>query len=153
SIHAYDLSERKHIWSAKASRLGATASGNETARGAEAVWTTVAASADYVVAAGRSLYLVLDAATGRSLGRFESPEFDPLANAVVTRGDRIYVISRSRPGKPDAPLLLWRSVGTGGQLVRLGTLDGTARDVRAVDLVGGLLLIVEQNRVSGYTLP
>ena len=78
-------------------------------------------------------------------------------HAVVSRGDRIYVVGRSKPDKPDSPLLLWRDAlargSARGELVRLGTLDHAARDVRAVDLVGGLLLIVEQNRVSAYTLP
>ena len=99
------------------------------------------------------MYAILDTSTGELRRRVEISRFDPLPGALRTRVGGIHVVARfTQPDAEIATLALWRGSFTGEDPVRIGLLDHAERDLRSVLFSGNLLLVVEQNRLSAYTL-
>lgn len=153
NLSVFDLSTRKRRWAARWRELAASDSGGGDSRPADTVWAALSANADHVVAVGRNLYVTLDTATGKLRQRVELADYDPLSNAMRTGVDRTNVVARfTQPDAAIATLTLWRGSFTGEDPVRIGRLDHAEPDVRSVLFSGDLLLVVEQNRLSAYTL-
>ena len=153
NLSVFDLSTRKRRWIARRGELAPTDHRSAGIRPTDTVWAALSANADHVAAVGRNLSVILDAATGKLRRRVENADFDPLPNALRSRVDGIHVVARfTQPHAEIATLALWRDSFTREGPVRIGLLNHAERDLRSIVFTGDLLLVVEQNRLSAYTL-
>lgn len=159
-----DLSGRIHVYQPATDQLRPLAAIHNSQRGQrDVIWRALDANPEIIAAAADSSCEIYDARTGKRLGLVEA-NIRPIPQGLCARGRTCYIVglpmgdTGSAASAPAQGLLeVWRydadDLPNERRATRIGSLDHTHANVRNVLFTADKLLIVEQNRLSAYTLP
>lgn len=159
-----DLSGRIHAYQPATDQLRTLAAIRDSQRDQrDVIWKALDANPEIIAAAADSSYEIYDTRTGKRLDPIAA-KIRPISQGLLTRGRSCYIVGRPTGGThstssaPTRNLLeVWRDDddqrSDRRRATRIGSLDHTAAAVRNILFTADKLLIVEQNRLTAYTLP